>query len=144
MRAWLEETLHPAELPRRFRVVLCVLPTYGETHCVSLSDITPDHTLMCNVFTHLPLQVRLDLDPAQRIHARMRVGGYGWGWTWVEEFVCANELTQRSIDPWRLETGRSERCTRNDWSGRRGGQESSERNDLIGCELPDFAGVVDL
>ena len=61
--------LDPVQLPRRPCVRLRVLPAYRQTHRVSPADVTPNHPLVSNVLPHLALQVRLYLQPAQRVRA---------------------------------------------------------------------------
>jgi len=54
-------TLDTIELPRRLRVILCVLASDGKTHGVPLSNITANHSLVCNVLPNLGSQLALNL-----------------------------------------------------------------------------------
>ena len=136
----------PVELPCRLRIRLCVLSAHGQTHRVSLANITADHALVGDILPHLPLQVRLDPQPAQRIHPfrpllrkrrRRRIEPR-------EVRPCARQSLQRRRRRGRLESGRGEWGTRGNGGRGRRGEESGDGGQLRRGELAHATGVVDL
>jgi len=66
-------SFQPIEFPRRFRVILCILPSNGKTHGMPPTHITADHLLVRDILPNLLLQLRLDLELLQSVGLDARV-----------------------------------------------------------------------
>ena len=61
----------PVEFLGRLCIVLGILPSDGETHGVSPSDVTSNHPLVGNIFPNLPPQVSFDLQTSQGVFSSL-------------------------------------------------------------------------
>lgn len=60
-------TLNPVELSCRTGIGLRILTSDGQAHGMPFTDVAADHTLVGNVFAHLPSEVRFDLQTLEWI-----------------------------------------------------------------------------
>ncbi|KAL7283352.1 hypothetical protein ACG7TL_002782 [Trametes sanguinea] len=123
--------LDPVELPRRLRVALRALAAHRKVHRVPAADVRADIALVRDVLAHLPAEVGLDLDLAERVRGHRlalarRRGGHG--------------LRERRGHV----VGRGERLEGG--GGRVGGrgEEGGEGGHLGLVQVPDSAPFVDL
>ena len=111
-----------------------------------LANIAANHALVSDVLPHLALQVRLNPQPAQRVHP-LRLLSWEWRGRRVELREVrpgARQSLQRRRRRGRLECRRGER--RAWWDGGRGGrgEEGGNGGQLRRVELAHATGVVDL
>ena len=145
-RVVLSVPLDPVELPRRPGIRLCVLSAHRQPHRVPLANVAANHALVGDVLPHLALQVRLDPQPAQRIHP-LRLLSREWRGRRVE-LRKVRPGTRESLQ-WRRWRGRLEcrrgerRAWRDGGCGGRG-EESGNGGQLRRVELAHATGVVDL
>ena len=138
--------LHPVEFPRRPGISLRILSTHGESHRVSLADVTANHTLVRDVLPHFALQIRLDPQPAQWVRS-LRPRLLEWWRRCIESREVrprAWQSLQRRRQRGRLERGRGKWRARGDGGRGRRRKEGRNGSQLRRGEVAYTTGVVDL